>query len=120
MKKGNRMKLRTLFFVLAVLLISAFLAFAGQKQDRGAKIIDLYGGKKGNIEFPHREHQETIEDCDMCHSVFPMEQNSIKGLKTQGELKKKKVMNTVCLKCHRNMKKAGKASGPVSCKKCHS
>jgi hypothetical protein len=29
------------------------------------------------------------------------------------------VMNKTCLKCHRNLKKAGKAYGPVSCSKCH-
>jgi hypothetical protein len=40
-------------------------------------------------------------------------------LKEAGDLNKKQVMNTRCVKCHRSMQKDGAKAGPTTCSKCH-
>ena|SRR5210317_827729 len=101
--------------LMAVSSITASLA----TENQGAENIELEGGKRGNVPFPHRQHQKNLGDCQICHSVFAQEPGVIQKLKTQGALKKKYVMNKLCTKCHREKKKAGQPSGPTTCKKCH-
>ncbi len=106
--------------VLAVLLILCFVGSAAVAiQNQGGKEIKIDGGKKGAVSFPHHLHQNTIGDCNVCHSIFPKSKGAIKDLIAQKELKKKQVMNKTCLKCHRANKKAGKDHGPTSCSACH-
>jgi len=88
-------------------------------QAKGSKEISINGGNKGDILLPHQLHQETLQDCQICHSIFPQEAGAIDSAKASGALKKKQVMNKTCLKCHRAMKKAGDKTGPVSCSGCH-
>jgi hypothetical protein len=88
-------------------------------QDKGAQDIEIAGGKRGDVQFPHRRHQEKLEDCNICHSVFEQKSGSIKELKAQGKLKPKHIMNKLCTKCHRAKKRAGEKTGPTTCKKCH-
>ena len=107
-----------------VLLFICFAVFTGSTTlavvNRGAEEITLDGGKKGKVEFPHREHHETLEQkCKTCHDLFPQQPGIINDLKKKGKLKKKQVMKTKCLKCHKARKKAGKDAGPVKCKGCH-
>jgi len=111
------------------IVISAFFIVLGfgwssmiiaADQDKGPADISLYGGKKGEVPFPHRLHQDNLGDCKTCHDVFPQKKGSIESLKAEGKLKKKHVMNKLCTKCHRQMKKAGEKSGPTTCTKCHS
>jgi cytochrome c2 len=64
-------------------------------------------------------HQAIAKDCTTCHSLFPQTPGSLDESKKNGAIKAKQVMNKVCLKCHRGMKKAGKKFGPVSCSGCH-
>jgi hypothetical protein len=111
---------RIVGLLVALLLITvASMAFCKTEQDKGAKDIELHGGKRGNIAFPHRTHQEKLEDCQICHSVFEQKSGSIQALKSQGKIKKKHVMNKLCTKCHKEKKKAGEKSGPTKCKNCH-
>ncbi len=88
-------------------------------QNKGAAEIDLYGGKSGNVPFPHLRHQNVLEDCNICHTLFPQEAGAIQKLKNAGELKKKQVMNKQCTKCHRQLRKKGEKTGPITCKTCH-
>ncbi len=88
-------------------------------EDKGAANMILEGGKRGNVPFPHRQHQETLQDCQICHALFPQQAGSIETLKAAGTLKKKQVMNKQCTKCHRSKRKAGEKTGPVACKTCH-
>lgn len=81
--------------------------------------MQLEGGSRGPVPFPHHIHQNRLSDCQVCHSVFPQEALSIETLKTKGQLKPKEVMNKQCVKCHRAEKKAGNKSGPTTCTKCH-
>ena len=58
-------------------------------------------------------------DCMVCHGLFPQEAGALDRLKGGGQLQEKQVMNKLCVKCHRENQKAQKATGPVTCKKCH-
>ena len=106
--------------LVALILVSAAVgAFCTTGQDKGASDIDLIGGKRGNVPFPHHLHQEKLGDCQICHSVFEQKSGSIEALKSQGKIKKKYVMNKLCNKCHKEKKRAGEKSGPTTCKNCH-
>jgi len=88
--------------------------------DNGAQEIMVDAGSKGSVYFPHRQHQETEGvTCQTCHELFPKEPGSISGLKAEGSLKPKQVMNSLCISCHKETAAAGKPSGPRSCSICH-
>ena len=111
--------MRSKTIVLLIISVIIFsVALAAEVQNKGVSDITLDGGGKGNINFPHRSHQDTLGDCNICHDIFPQKQGIIQDLKAQEKLKKKQVMNH-CRGCHRNMAEAGKKAGPTSCKKCH-
>lgn len=40
-------------------------------EDRGAEIILIYGGKSRDVHFPHYKHQIALDNCDICHNLFP-------------------------------------------------
>ena len=103
----------------AVVIAGSSVAFSVVNQNKGAENIKIDGGKKGKVPFPHRQHQERLVDCKICHAIFPQNPGSIKKLKAQGKLKKKYVMNKLCTKCHKETKKTGRKSGPTRCSKCH-
>ena len=111
------MKSRAIVLVI-ILGMALTAAMASEVQNKGAEEIRLDGGKKGYIDFPHSNHQDTLGDCKVCHDIFPQKAGIIKDLKDKGQLKKKLVMNN-CRECHRNMAEAGKKTGPTSCNKCH-
>jgi hypothetical protein len=111
------MKSKAIVFLIVFGMVFT-VAMAAEVQNKGPEEIRLDGGKKGHIDFPHRNHQVTLGDCKICHDIFPQKPGIIKDLKNKGQLKKKQVMSH-CRGCHRNMAKAGKKTGPTSCKKCH-
>ena len=101
----------------AVILIC--LSVAAQ-QNTGPEEMVLEGGRTGDVSFPHRLHQTALDQkCEVCHDLFPQKTGSIQELVDQGELKSKEIMNKHCVKCHREMKREGKPSGPISCTQCH-
>ena len=105
-------------FLLAGLLF--FLtAYPSLAMDRGSASIQIHGGTKGDIRFPHHEHQDVLGDCQICHDIFPQKKGSIADSVAKGDLKKKQVMNKTCIQCHRDRKKAGQSFGPVNCNDCH-
>ncbi|MDJ0816241.1 MAG: cytochrome c3 family protein [Desulfobacterales bacterium] len=101
------------------LIAGAAAAVSMAAENLGAEKLELFGGKRGKVPFPHHQHQKNLDDCQICHSVFPQKTGAIEKLKAEGSLKKKYVMNKLCTKCHREKKKAGQPSGPTSCAKCH-
>jgi hypothetical protein len=111
------MNRKVLFLVIVVVGFGA-VAIASAV-NRGPAQIEIYGGTSGKVPFPHAQHQDRIADCNVCHSVFPQETGAIKAMKGAGKLKPKKVMNLQCIKCHRQEKKAGNPSGPLTCNTCH-
>ena len=107
---------------LILILIVGFICSAALEaavQDKGAQHIELEGGKIDKVPFPHHQHQDAIGDCEVCHDIFPQSAGVIEKLKDQGKLKKKHVMNKLCVKCHKDLKSAGEKTGPVTCKTCH-
>ncbi len=108
---------RTAFIVIVLgLLVSAGTVLSAEN---GAESMLLNGGTRGKVPFPHRTHQAVLTDCNNCHDLFPQEAGVIDQRKKAGELKKKQVMNTRCVKCHKAMKKTGDKAGPTTCKNCH-
>jgi hypothetical protein len=109
-------KLWTAVLVAATMAAATSLA---AEDNKGADVIQLFGGESGNVNFPHHQHQARLDDCNRCHALFPQNKNAIQELKAQGGLKKKEVMNKLCIKCHNAEKTAGRKSGPTTCTACH-
>lgn len=112
------MKAKFIFIVAMSILLIFSTAFS--EENPGAEHLILEGGESGAVPFPHKIHQDSLKDCKICHELFDQEIGSIEKLKVEDKLKAKQVMNTQCMKCHRDSKKAGKSSGPISCTTCHS
>ena len=106
---------KTVFLFLLVTLLCS-LAYA--KTESGKAEINLSTGKKKSVQFPHKTHQTKLQNCSLCHDMFPMEENSIKNMIDKGDVKKKTIMNN-CKACHKKMKKAGETTGPTGCSGCH-
>lgn len=109
----------TTTIVFMIGLATALAVTEQADQNKGAEEIVLPAGSKGDVQFPHLTHQNNVKDCNVCHELFPQEKGAIVKLKADGKLKRKQVMNTQCLKCHREKKREGVATGPTSCSKCH-
>ncbi|MGD2269746.1 MAG: cytochrome c3 family protein [Desulfobacterales bacterium] len=108
-------KLLFLFLAMAV----TFATVASAVKNKGAEELQLPGGVRGNVPFPHHRHQDVLVDCNICHALFPQQKGVIAKLKSEGKLDKKYVMNRLCTKCHREKIRAGQKSGPISCSDCH-
>ena len=106
-------------FVTLIFTVLSFTTIGIAVENKGAKELELPGGIRGNVLFPHHRHQNALVDCNICHTLFPQVRGSIAKLKAGGKLKKKHVMNILCTKCHRERIKAGKTSGLISCTTCH-
>lgn len=109
---------RNLSVIMAAAAIFVFCGIA-LAVNRGPANIEVDGGDRGKVPFPHAQHQDRLTDCNVCHSVFPQASDAIKTLKGSGTLKAKQVMNTQCIKCHKEEKRAGKPHGPLTCSECH-
>ena len=118
-KKWGFISLITIF--LAVTISENVISVASDKAEMatGAMDIKIAGGEKGNIPFPHLRHQESLDDCNICHSLFKQEPRSIESSMARGELEKKQIMNNLCLRCHRSETEKGNKSAPTTCSKCH-
>ena len=114
-----KVKLFVVIISFAAVIAGSSVVSSMVSQNKGAQNIELQGGKRGKVPFPHHQHQEKLVDCQICHATFEQKAGSIQELKDQGKLKKKHVMNKLCTKCHKQMKKTGEKSGPTTCKKCH-
>lgn len=84
-----------------IIALAAATAFTGTAF--AADIMDL-PASMGKVPFPHKQHQESVKDCKVCHS---------NGTGKIPELNKEWAHKT-CKGCHTETKK-----GPTSCKDCH-
>jgi hypothetical protein len=107
------------YWITGAAIVFALAALTVAAQDRGAEKHTLDGGNRGSVPFPHRLHQDTLNDCQACHGLFPMEAGGIKQAQKQGAVKVKQVMNEGCIACHKKAGAAGGKSGPVKCADCH-
>jgi hypothetical protein len=113
------MKSKIVMLCAVFVLVYGYVIAAGIDEKKGPEQITLDGGQKGVVGFPHRQHQTTLGDCNICHYLFPQKLGVIRELKNKGKLAKKRVMNH-CRGCHRKLLKQGLKAGPTSCRKCHS
>jgi hypothetical protein len=109
----------TIFFLLCAVVVASLIAPANGAENTGAEAIVISAGNRGDVNFPHRQHQGRLTDCKPCHDLFPKVSGSINALKSEGKLSNKQVMNTLCVDCHRAKRDTGEKSGPVSCNACH-
>jgi hypothetical protein len=101
-------------------LISALCISSHAGINLGAETMTLDGGSQGKVFFPHKQHQKDDPDsCRACHDLFPQEKDGITLMIGEEKLKARQVMNSLCIKCHREAAKSGKPSGPRSCNACH-
>jgi hypothetical protein len=112
-------KILPLLLIGALLLRLGFVGISLATENKGAEIILINGGKARDIHFPHHRHQTALENCDICHTLFPKKVGGIAELKAQGKLKKKQVMQEHCIDCHKKMRAEGRKTGPRSCARCH-
>lgn len=112
------MKKRDLSILIAAIMLFS-TALVVSAENRGGEVLKIDGASKGEVTFPHKEHQDNLKDCKICHATFPQEAGVIKKMKDNKELKRKQVMNEVCLKCHKEYKSEGKEHGPINCNGCH-
>ena len=112
-----RLLIETIILVSLCLLIVFSIALAGS--DQGADKMDLEGGSRGKVPFPHLVHQDNLGDCNLCHSVFPKVSGAIENMKAQGKLEEQYVMKKLCTTCHKKERLAGNPHGPTTCGKCH-
>jgi hypothetical protein len=89
-------------------------------QNSGSEVVVFEKGKMPQVVFPHHRHQQKLNnECNACHDLFPMQTGVIKEMILQEKLKKQQVMNSKCVKCHKDRVQAGLAAGPVKCTECH-
>lgn len=113
-------KISLLLGFLAVgLVFGPTVEAPASEAEKGAEKIVLTGGVSGDVPFPHRVHQQSLESCERCHDLYPQESGVIDRLKERSELQPKTVMNRQCTACHREKKRAGEAAGPTTCRGCH-
>ncbi len=104
--------------IAAIGLVATSTAFAAEV-NKGAKEETIPAGSQGDVKFPHGLHQQALQDCNLCHNLYPETPNAISDLKQKGALKPKQVMNQQCVKCHNAKRAAGVKAGPVICSQCH-
>ena len=105
--------------VTVLILVLGGVLVAAAVEKRGAALINIDGGTRGKVPFPHHRHQDLLGDCNVCHTHFPQEQGGIARFKKEGRLITKQVMVKHCIKCHKANKGTGNATGPTTCAKCH-
>jgi hypothetical protein len=88
----------TTFVVAATLSLTAFSHAANPE------VIELPAAM-GKVTFPHKQHQDRLQDCTKCH--ISKEGGKIEGFG-------KEFAHNTCRACHTTQKK-----GPTSCKECH-
>lgn len=83
---------------------------------------------KGNAAYAAAPFQDDFT-CKACHQAYGAEEELLiaapearlaTALETQGGAGNlKNYFHSICLQCHKNMKKAAIATGPTDCKGCH-
>jgi hypothetical protein len=84
----------------------------------GLHAADKYQG----VQFAHKKHADAVKDCKACHHTLKEGEKVKKCGECHTKDSKviaKNAFHGNCRKCHRDMKKAGKATGPTACTKCH-
>ncbi len=131
----------------AALLSQTVLANSECKTDKIPEYVDinvqaacpdmegLKKDKKKVLHFSHKAHIDMMSKsgekfvCATCHKTATSEKDIFETDKCErlkkeldkdgGAGKLKNHFHGMCVKCHKTLKKAGKQTGPTSCKGCH-
>jgi flavoprotein len=87
--------------LIAAAVITVFSA--GMAMAAGPETMTL-PAKMGNVTFHHKQHQERLKDCKLCHKAGP---GKIQGFG-------KEWAHKTCKGCHES-----KGAGPTKCPDCH-
>ena len=123
------MKSKSVASLVVAFLFSLALAGLSFATDTGPDTIVLKAGKKGDVTFHHKKHQEKIK-CGECHHAKGPDGKQApytEGMKIQKcdachnksfpnkrLARPMKAFHTNCKGCHKAQKK-----GPTKCKECH-
>ena len=97
---------------------------------------DVFGTlQRPPVDFPHDRHIDALEEegCGFCHHVFDEDAGVLvpvddpdtgctecHGAKKDGDKPAlRQAFHGMCTVCHRDVRKAGQASPPVTCGECH-
>jgi hypothetical protein len=112
--------------VAAILFFGSLLVLQGAFGQADVVTIDYPQHHKSDrykgIEFAHKKHADAVKDCVKCHHTTKAGAKVQKCVDCHSKLTKVtayKAFHNSCKNCHRDMKKAGKATGPTACTKCH-
>ncbi|NIS62525.1 MAG: hypothetical protein GTO13_18025 [Proteobacteria bacterium] len=84
----------------------------------GLHTTDTYQG----VQFTHKKHVDSVKDCKKCHHTYKEGETPQKcgSCHTKdSKVTAKTAYHNTCRKCHSDLKKAGQATGPTLCTKCH-
>ena len=112
--------------VAAIMFFGSLLVLQGVFSQPDSITIDnpgLYATDKyQGAPFAHKKHADALKDCKKCHHTWKEGAKVKKCVDCHtkdSKLTAKKAFHANCRGCHRAMKKAGKATGPTPCTKCH-
>jgi hypothetical protein len=112
--------------VAAIMFFGSLLVLQGVFGQPDSTTIDnpgLYATDKyKGAQFAHKKHADALKDCKKCHHTWKEGEKVKKCVDCHTKDSKvdaKKAFHDNCRGCHRTMKKAGKATGPTACTKCH-
>jgi transcription initiation factor IIF auxiliary subunit len=107
-------------FPVVILIMVISLVVCVNAQDKGSETVIFEKGRMSAVTFDHHMHQDKLDnECNACHDLFPMKKGIIKEMITEEKLKKQQVMNSKCVKCHKDITKQGLKAGPTKCTECH-
>ena len=116
-------KLVVLLMAVAFMVVSASL-FAMPKAPEKVTINEVQK-RKPAVTFNHKAHADQF-GCKECHhkwkggNAVPRKCSECHKAKKEGKIPSAKhAYHKRCKGCHKKMKKAGKKTGPTSCRKCH-
>jgi hypothetical protein len=121
------MKKIVVLVAMVAFLGLAVVAFASPAVPTGdLKIVKAEGcDKKPAVTYNHEKHDAATPDCKTCHHTWdgkaaPKKCSECHKAKKDGKkINSKSALHKNCKDCHKKLKKAGKKTGPTSCKACH-
>ena len=64
-----KVKLVLTLISMVVLIVGSSIAVSLAIENQGAEEIELDGGKRGKVPFPHRQHQQNLGDEQALHQM---------------------------------------------------
>ena len=127
-EKGGQgfMDKKLISFVAAIMFFGSLVVLQGvlgQQDMISIEYPKLHATDKyKEASFPHKKHADTLKDCKKCHHTWKEGEKVKKCVECHtkdSKLTAKNAFHKNCRTCHRSLKKAGKATGPTVCTKCH-